>query len=156
MRESIGHRPLRGHCPCFPSNFKHNLLREGTGTTDHLTPLWTITHHASPITYPAYNPISTHRHLIHFSWRSICQAFYIARPPSSAVFLLIIASSKASCISPETQKCIKLYIASHSSKWCFTATVHAQGWRVVQFCVLCVIERLFGVLVLIKVIFVCD
>ena len=28
--ESIGHRPLRG-------NFNHNLLKQGTGTADHLT-----------------------------------------------------------------------------------------------------------------------
>ena len=32
MCKSIGHRPL----PCFPLNFKHNLLRQGTGTADHL------------------------------------------------------------------------------------------------------------------------
>ena len=28
--ESIGHQPLRG-------NFNHNLLKQGTGTADHLT-----------------------------------------------------------------------------------------------------------------------
>ena len=37
MCESIGHRPLRGRCPAPSLNFKHNLLRQGTGTADHLT-----------------------------------------------------------------------------------------------------------------------
>ena len=37
MRESIGHRPLRGRCPAPSLNFQHNLLKQGTGTTDHLT-----------------------------------------------------------------------------------------------------------------------
>ena len=36
MCESIGHRPLRGRCPA-PLNFNHNLLKQGTGTADHLT-----------------------------------------------------------------------------------------------------------------------
>ena len=37
MCESIGHRPLRGRCPAPSLNFNHNLLRQGTGTADHLT-----------------------------------------------------------------------------------------------------------------------
>ena len=37
MCESIGHWPLRGRCPAPPLNFQHNLLRQGTGTADHLT-----------------------------------------------------------------------------------------------------------------------
>ena len=36
MCESIGHRPLRGHCPAPSLNFNHNLLGQGTGTADHL------------------------------------------------------------------------------------------------------------------------
>ena len=36
MFESIGHRPLRSHCPA-PPNFNHNLLKQGMGTVDHLT-----------------------------------------------------------------------------------------------------------------------
>ena len=35
--ESIGHRPLRGCCPAPPLNYNHNLLKQGTGTADHLT-----------------------------------------------------------------------------------------------------------------------
>ena len=42
--ESIGHRPFRGRCPCSPLNFKHNLLRQGTGTADHLTLLRLLSH----------------------------------------------------------------------------------------------------------------
>ena len=34
MCESISHPPLRGRCP---APFKHNLLRQGTGTAEHLT-----------------------------------------------------------------------------------------------------------------------
>ena len=37
MCESIGHRPLRGRCPAPSLNFNHNLLKQGTGTADHLT-----------------------------------------------------------------------------------------------------------------------
>ena len=37
MCESIGHRPLRGRCPASPLNFNHNLLKQGTGSADHLT-----------------------------------------------------------------------------------------------------------------------
>ena len=37
MCESIGHRPLRGRWPAPPLNFNHNLLKQGTGTADHLT-----------------------------------------------------------------------------------------------------------------------
>ena len=37
MCESIGHRPLWGHCPAPSLNFNHKLLRQGTGTADHLT-----------------------------------------------------------------------------------------------------------------------
>ena len=37
MCESIGHRPLWGHCPALSLNFNRNLLRQGTGTADHLT-----------------------------------------------------------------------------------------------------------------------
>ena len=37
MCESIGHRPLLGRCPATPLNFKHNPLRQGTGTADPLT-----------------------------------------------------------------------------------------------------------------------
>ena len=37
MCESIGHRPLRGHCPAPSLNLNHNLLGQGTGTADHLT-----------------------------------------------------------------------------------------------------------------------
>ena len=37
MCESIGHRPLRGRCPAPSLNFKHNQLRQGTDTADHLT-----------------------------------------------------------------------------------------------------------------------
>ena len=33
---SIGHRPLRGRCPA-PLQLEHHLLRQGTGTADHLT-----------------------------------------------------------------------------------------------------------------------
>ena len=36
MCESIGHRPLWGRCPASSLNFDHNLLRQGTGTADHL------------------------------------------------------------------------------------------------------------------------
>ena len=36
--ESIGHRPL-WPLPYLPFNFKHNLLRQGTGTADHKTRL---------------------------------------------------------------------------------------------------------------------
>ena len=34
----LKHRSLTpsGPLPCFPSNFKHNLLRQGTGAADHL------------------------------------------------------------------------------------------------------------------------
>ena len=35
--ESIGHGPLQGRCPAPSHNFKHNQLRQGTGTADHLT-----------------------------------------------------------------------------------------------------------------------
>ena len=37
MCESIGHRPLWSRCPAPSLNFKHNLLRLGMGTADHLT-----------------------------------------------------------------------------------------------------------------------
>ena len=37
MCESIGHLPIRGRCPAPSLNFNHNLLRQGTGTADHLT-----------------------------------------------------------------------------------------------------------------------
>ena len=37
MYESIGHRPFRGRCPAPPLNYNHNLLKQGTGTADHLT-----------------------------------------------------------------------------------------------------------------------
>ena len=37
MCESIGRQPLQGHCPAPVHNFNHNLLRLGTGTTDHLS-----------------------------------------------------------------------------------------------------------------------
>ena len=37
MCGSIGHRPLWGRCPAPSLNFNHNLLRQGTGTADHLT-----------------------------------------------------------------------------------------------------------------------
>ena len=33
MCESIGHQPLQGRSPF---NFNHNLLKQGTGTADHL------------------------------------------------------------------------------------------------------------------------
>ena len=35
--ESIGHRPLRGRCPAPTLNYNHDLPKQGTGTTDHLT-----------------------------------------------------------------------------------------------------------------------
>ena len=35
--ESIGHRPLRGRCPAPTLYFHHDLPKQGTGTTDHLT-----------------------------------------------------------------------------------------------------------------------
>ena len=35
--ESIGHRPLRGRCPAPSLNFKHNILKQGTGTANRLT-----------------------------------------------------------------------------------------------------------------------
>ena len=41
MCESIGHQPFRGHCPA-PLNSYHNLLKQGTGTADHLTLLWLL------------------------------------------------------------------------------------------------------------------
>ena len=44
MCESIGHRPLRGRCPAPSLNFNHNLLRQGTGTADHLTLLRLFIH----------------------------------------------------------------------------------------------------------------
>ena len=31
-----------GPLPCYPFNFKYNLLRQGTGTADHLTLLWLL------------------------------------------------------------------------------------------------------------------
>ena len=37
MCESIGHRPLRGHCPAPSLNLNHKLLQQGTGTADNLT-----------------------------------------------------------------------------------------------------------------------
>ena len=37
MCESIGHRPLHGRCPALPSTSTYNLLKQGTGTADHLT-----------------------------------------------------------------------------------------------------------------------
>ena len=37
MCESIGHRPLWSRCPALSPNLNHNLLRQGTGTADHLT-----------------------------------------------------------------------------------------------------------------------
>ena len=37
LRESIGHQSLWGRCPAPSLNFKHNLLRQGKGTADHLT-----------------------------------------------------------------------------------------------------------------------
>ena len=37
MCESIGHWPLRGSCPAPSLNFNHILLRQDTGTVDHLT-----------------------------------------------------------------------------------------------------------------------
>ena len=37
MCESIGHRPLRRRCPAPPSTSTPNLLKQGTGTADHLT-----------------------------------------------------------------------------------------------------------------------
>ena len=37
MSESMGHGPLWGRCPAPSLNFNHNLLRQGTGTADHLT-----------------------------------------------------------------------------------------------------------------------
>ena len=36
MCESIGHQPLWGRCPAPSLNFKYYLLRQHTGTTDHL------------------------------------------------------------------------------------------------------------------------
>ena len=35
--ESIGHRPLWGRCPAPSLNYHCNLLKQGTGTADHLT-----------------------------------------------------------------------------------------------------------------------
>ena len=37
MCGSIGHRPLRGRCPAPSLNYHRNLLKQGTGTADHLT-----------------------------------------------------------------------------------------------------------------------
>ena len=37
MCESKGHRPLQGRCPAPSLNYNHNLLKQGTGTADHLT-----------------------------------------------------------------------------------------------------------------------
>ena len=37
MCESIGHRPLRGRCPAPSLTLNHKLLKQGTGTADHLT-----------------------------------------------------------------------------------------------------------------------
>ena len=35
--ECIGHRPLRGRCPSFPSDIKKNVSAGATGTADHVT-----------------------------------------------------------------------------------------------------------------------
>ena len=37
MCKYIGHRPIWGRCPAPSLNLNHNLLGQGTGTTDHLT-----------------------------------------------------------------------------------------------------------------------
>ena len=37
MCEITGHRPFWGRFPATSLNFKHNLLRQGTGSADHLT-----------------------------------------------------------------------------------------------------------------------
>ena len=35
--ESIGHRPLWGHCPAPTLNYNHDLPKQGTGTADLIT-----------------------------------------------------------------------------------------------------------------------
>ena len=40
--DSKGHRPLWGRCPAPTLNYNHDLPKQGTGTADHLTVVFSI------------------------------------------------------------------------------------------------------------------